>query len=141
VARIKVVKLEETGIDFPVSCLACEERHCTDCPQSAMTIGPLGEIVIDADSCIGCGTCEELCPIGAIEMHEDFPYVCDLCRGDPRCVKACTMGALTFSPGKKDEVSLKAHDKDLSPEEKRVRFAVSSMEPFREKWILARRAY
>jgi carbon-monoxide dehydrogenase iron sulfur subunit len=139
-ARIKVVKMEESGVDFPVYCRHCEERHCTDCPQSAITIGPLGEIVIDGDLCIGCGTCEELCPIGAIELHEEFPYVCDLCQGDPRCVKACTMGALAFTPDEKETMSLKAQDGGLTPEEKRVRFALSSSQPMREKWVSAGRA-
>lgn len=139
-ARIKVVKVEETGVDFPVYCLQCEERHCTECPQSAITIGPLGEIVIDPDLCIGCGTCEELCPIGAIEMHGDFPYVCDLCGGEPRCVEACTMGALTFTSDEKKKVSLKALEERLTPEEKRVRFAWSSSQAMRDTWVSARRA-
>jgi len=131
--------MEDRGIDFPVYCLRCEERHCMDCPQSAMTIGPRGEVVIDSDLCIGCGTCEELCPIGAIELHDEFPYVCDLCRGDPLCVKACTMGALTFAPDEKETVSLNVQGKGLSPEEKRVRFALSSSQRLRDKWVMARR--
>ena len=139
-ARIKVVKMEELGIDFPVYCLRCEERHCTDRPQSAMAIGPLAEIVVDADLCIGCGTCEDLCPIGAIELHEEFPYVCDLCQGEPRCVKACTMGALSFVPDEKETVSLSSEDNGLSPEDKRLRFALSSSQALREKWVSARRA-
>lgn len=138
-ARIKVVKMEEMGVDFPVYCVQCEERHCADCPQAAITIGPRGEIVIDADLCTGCGTCEELCPIGAIELHDELPYVCDLCEGDPRCVKACTMGALTFMPDEKEAVSLKAQDGKLTPEDKRVRFALSSSQPMRETWVSARR--
>jgi anaerobic carbon-monoxide dehydrogenase iron sulfur subunit len=140
-ARIKVVKMEGVGLDFPVFCLLCKERHCMDCPQSAITVGPSGEIVVDPDLCIGCGTCEELCPIGAIEMHEDFPYVCDLCRGAPRCVKACTMGALSFMPDKKEAVSLKAQDGKFPPEDRRVRFALSSSQPMRETWVSARRAF
>ena len=83
---------------------------------------------------------EELCPIGAIEMHDEFPYVCDLCQGEPRCVEACTMGALAFAPDEKETVSLKAQDGELTPEEKRVRFALSSSKAMREKWVSAGRA-
>jgi Fe-S-cluster-containing hydrogenase component 2 len=140
IALIKVVKIEEMGIDFPVYCLQCKERHCADCPQSAITFGPLGEVVVDPGLCTGCGTCEELCPIGAIEVHDELPHVCDLCQGDPRCVKACTMGALIFAPDEKEAVSLKDLDKGLSAEEKRVRFALYSCQAMREEWTLARRA-
>jgi carbon-monoxide dehydrogenase iron sulfur subunit len=140
ISRIKVAKIEETGIDFPVFCQLCRERYCMDCPQAAMTVGPLGQVTVDPDSCVGCGTCEALCPIGAIEIQEEIPFVCDLCQGDPRCVRACTMGALTFAPDEVETVSLEIQDGGLNPEEKRVRFALSSSRPLREKWVLVRSA-
>ena len=139
-ARIKVVKMEERGIDFPVFCQLCMERHCTECPRSAITIGPCGEIRVDVDLCTGCGDCEELCPIGALEIHEEIPLVCDLCEGEPRCVEACTMGALSFEPTLQEAVSLQGLADRLTPEERRVRFAFSSSQAVREGWILARRA-
>jgi carbon-monoxide dehydrogenase iron sulfur subunit len=139
-ARIKVVKKEETGIDFPVFCQLCKERHCMDCPQGAMRLGPLGQVVVDPHLCIGCGTCEERCPIGAIEIHEEIPYVCDLCQGDPRCVRACTMEALTFAAGERERVSLEAEGQELTSEEKRVRFASSLSRPLRVSWVSARRS-
>jgi hypothetical protein len=69
--------------------------------------------------------------------------VCDLCGGEPKCVTACTEGAIFFDPGAFGEISLrefKKPAKGLSPEEKRVRFALSSSQAMREKWVLARRA-
>jgi anaerobic carbon-monoxide dehydrogenase iron sulfur subunit len=138
-ARIKVVKMEEVGIDFPVFCRLCRERHCMDCPQGAITVGPFGEIAVDGDLCIGCGTCEDLCPIGAIELHEDFPFVCDLCHGAPRCVEACTMGALVFSPERRETVSLHGPGERLDLEERRVQFALASSRSLREEWMSRRR--
>ncbi|UCF94486.1 MAG: 4Fe-4S dicluster domain-containing protein, partial [Desulfobacterales bacterium] len=37
-ARIKVVKIEAQGIDFPVVCQHCRERFCTQCPQNAIQV-------------------------------------------------------------------------------------------------------
>jgi anaerobic carbon-monoxide dehydrogenase iron sulfur subunit len=141
-SRIKVVKIEDQGLDYPVVCQGCLERYCTECPVEAIRIGSAGEIQIDPELCTGCGTCESLCPVGAIELREESPLVCDLCSGDPRCVRACTMGALTFEPGAKDVVSLRAfHEgsEGLSPEEKRIRFAQASFKNLRKRWVSARR--
>ena len=141
--RIKVVKIEDRGLDYPVVCQGCRERYCAECPEDALQIGSLGGVHVDPELCTGCGTCETLCPVGAIEVLEERAVVCDLCGGDPRCVRACTMGALTFEPGERDVVSLSAfHDgsEGLSPEEKRVRFALRSFENLRKSWLSARGA-
>ena len=90
-ARIKVVKVEDIGIDYPLVCQQCSERYCTKCPEKAIEVGPLGQIIVSPTLCTACGTCELLCPIGAIELYEEIPLVCDLCGGAPRCVKACTL--------------------------------------------------
>jgi Fe-S-cluster-containing dehydrogenase component len=89
----------ETGIDGPIVCVQCEERYCMDCPVDAMIIGKFGEVIVAPTICNSCGNCILKCPIGAIEEHEDLIYVCDLCGGRPRCVDACTEGAIFFDPG------------------------------------------
>jgi anaerobic carbon-monoxide dehydrogenase iron sulfur subunit len=142
-SRIKVVKIEDLGLDCPVVCQACKERYCAECPEGAIQGGSLGQIKIDLELCTGCGTCESLCPVGAIELYEERPLACDLCSGDPRCVRACTMGALTYKPQSKDVVSLKDYHEGsdgLSPEDKRVRFALRVFESLRKSWISTRRA-
>jgi len=142
-ARIKVVKVEETGIDFPVVCQQCRERYCTKCPEKAIEVGSLGQVIVSPTLCTVCGTCEIMCPIGAIEICDEIPLVCDLCGGDPRCVKACTLDAIHYKPSSGDSVSLKAYkqgSRNMSTEEKRVRFALDCAEEMRRRWVAERSA-
>jgi carbon-monoxide dehydrogenase iron sulfur subunit len=141
-ARIKVVKIEDIGIDYPVVCQQCRERYCTKCPEKAIEVGSLGQVIVSPTLCTACGTCEIMCPIGAIELFEEIPYVCDLCGGDPRCVKACTLDAVHYEPEVSGVFSLKEFKKGsrgLGPEEKRLRYALSRAESLRQKWISERR--
>jgi carbon-monoxide dehydrogenase iron sulfur subunit len=140
-ARIKVVKIEELGLDYPVVCQQCKERYCTKCPEKAIEVGPLGQIIVSPTLCTACGTCETLCPIGAIELYEEIPYVCDLCGGEPRCVKSCTMDAIHFEPALTEAVGLKEFKKSsrgLTTEEKRVRYAMACFQDLRDKWVSER---
>jgi Fe-S-cluster-containing dehydrogenase component len=95
--------------------------HCRDpvcmigCPTGAIhRHETAGVIVINDDTCIGCGTCANSCPYDNIRLVEvaDFrgaPLVdnegrtivkatkCDLCvdnPGGPACVRACPHDAL-----------------------------------------------
>ena len=141
-ARIRVVKIEEMGIDFPVVCQLCMERHCTRCPESAIHIDDLGQVVVSPTLCNGCGACETLCPVGAIEMLDGIAYVCDLCGGDPHCVTACTMEAISFEPNAVETASLerfKERGKGRTPEEKRLCFALASTQELRQRWTTGRR--
>lgn len=141
-ARVIVVKIEEIGIDYPVFCQHCQERYCAKCPEKAIEIGPLGQVIVSPTLCTACGTCEILCPIGAIELHEEIPHVCDLCGGEPRCVAACTLDAIHYDPDISEAVSLKKFKKGtrhLSPEEKRLRYAVESAQELRNQWVAERR--
>ena len=141
-ARIKVVKIENIGIDYPVVCQHCRERYCTKCPENAIEIGALGQVIVSPTLCTACGTCEIMCPIGAIELFEEIPHVCDLCGGDPRCVQACTLDAVHYAPEVSETVGLKSFKKGsrgLGPEEKRLRYALSSSAQLRQDWISERR--
>lgn len=124
-ARIKVVHHYSTGTDGPVGCVQCKERYCTDCPADAISIGPLGEISVSMTLCTLCKKCERNCPIGAIEVFNDIVYVCDLCGGSPKCVEACTEGAVTYAPGRGETLSLaelKKETKKMNAGEKRAHF-------------------
>ncbi len=125
-ARSRVVKVEEIGLDVPVICRQCEERYCLRCPEQAVSIGRFGEIVVSPTVCTSCRTCERLCPVGAIELFREIPYVCDLCGGEPRCVTACTLGAIRYTPDKTETISLADvyHSvKGRSPADKRLHYA------------------
>jgi Fe-S-cluster-containing hydrogenase component 2 len=141
-SRIKVVKIEDEGVDFPAVCQQCQERYCTKCPESAIAIGHMGEIVVTPTLCTACGVCESRCPIGAIEIFNGIPYVCDLCGGDPRCVRQCNLGAIVFEPKVTEAVSLKEMGKEsrrLSPEAKRLYFARAASQNMRNCWFSRRR--
>jgi Fe-S-cluster-containing hydrogenase component 2 len=133
-----VVKIESRGIDIPVVCQQCRERYCAKCPESAITTGEKGEIVVSRDLCTACGTCERLCPIGAIELFDGIPLVCDLCGGTPSCVQECNMGAVIYEPTVTGVValgSLRKKTRKLSPEAKRVRFAETLSRDMRGEWV------
>ena len=141
-ARIKVVKIEDIGIDYPVVCQQCRERYCAKCPEEAIQVDSLGQVIVSPTLCTACGTCEILCPIGAIELFEEIPLVCDLCGGDPRCVKACTLDAIHYDPEVTGAISLKDFKKSsrgLNPEEKRLRYVIALSQELRDRWVAERR--
>lgn len=137
-ARIRVVNIFETGIDFPAQCIQCQERYCADCPSNAITIGNLGQIIVSPTVCTLCGICEKKCPIGAINIFNDFVYVCDLCGGEPKCVENCTENAITYNPENKDLVSLAEiveKTKKMNPSEKRMLYAEKMGADLRKTWM------
>ena len=132
-----MVKIEEQGIDYPVVCRQCEERYCTRCPESAIEVGPLGQVIVSATLCNGCGVCVQLCPIGAIEFFEETPYVCDLCGGTPKCVAQCNLGAIEYLPEGAARPSLKRFKegaKGLTPDQKRSAYVRDRTKKLRESW-------
>ena len=141
-ARIKVVKIEDIGIDYPIVCQQCRERYCTKCPEKAIQVDSLGQVIVSPTLCTACGTCEILCPIGAIELFEEIPLVCDLCGGDPRCVNACTLDAIHYDPEVTGAIRLKDFKKSsrgLNPEEKRLRYVIALSQELRDRWVAERR--
>jgi ferredoxin len=75
-------------------------------------------------------------------LYQEVPYVCDLCGGDPRCIKECNLGALLFEPEKQGVVTIKRwnkRNKGLSPDEKRLKFILNQATQLRKEWILLRR--
>lgn len=136
-ARIKVTHLYESGIDGPVVCQQCRERYCLKCPEKALSLGPQGEVICSPTVCNLCGVCEKACPIGAIEIFSGFVYVCDLCGGDPKCIPACTEGALSVVSEDKDRLSLAAVKKEtqgLTPVQKREYALCKQGRKLRESW-------
>jgi len=92
-ARMRVVKMEALGIDVPMICYHCEDPPCKAvCPTGAIyRKRETDAVLVDESRCIGCRECMLACPFGAIIFERSRGVVakCDLCDGDPACVKIC----------------------------------------------------
>ena len=86
--------------------------------------------------CTLCGACEKACPIGAVRQFRDFVYICDLCGGDPKCVKACTEGAIRFEEGGDPPSfqSLRTETRAMNPQERRHFYIRRLGRKLRESW-------
>ncbi len=133
-SRIRVAKLEETGLDMAVACLSCFEKPCLECPTGALSAGSKGEILLDAGLCNACGICVEACPVGAVGFYGDQPLFCDLCGGATACVDVCPSRALSYRADYR-QVSLQAVLQFTgNPAEKRAHYVRVQGEPLRECW-------
>jgi Fe-S-cluster-containing dehydrogenase component len=88
------------------TCYQCVKPLCLHiCPEEAIKVDKdsgTNARIIDDVLCIGCGRCIEAC--GSVftpprpRFNPEFEQVvkCNLCFGDPQCVKYCPYGALRF---------------------------------------------
>jgi carbon-monoxide dehydrogenase iron sulfur subunit len=101
-SRIHVVKWPLEGFELPMLCQQCEDAPCCAvCPKGALSQDSLlGRVALNYDLCIGCKLCVMACPFGGMGIDSAIRRVikCDLCDGDPICVRFCDPGALQFVP-------------------------------------------
>jgi formate hydrogenlyase subunit 6/NADH:ubiquinone oxidoreductase subunit I len=53
---------------------------------------------VDVKKCVGCGVCQDVCPVGAIVASESARIETGLCIGCGRCVQECPQRALSLRP-------------------------------------------
>ncbi len=57
-ARVRIVKIETRGFDYPSVCRQCAKPPCiASCKVGALKAEPGGGVQVNAESCIGCGEC------------------------------------------------------------------------------------
>jgi carbon-monoxide dehydrogenase iron sulfur subunit len=99
-SRIRIVSSAEPGRYLPIVCQHCQDAPCVSvCPRKALGRDErLQRITVDYDRCISCKMCVAACPFGAVgfDADRDLVFKCDLCDGQPECVRFCFYGALTF---------------------------------------------
>lgn len=91
-SRIRVFMLIP-GVEVPHLCAQCDDYPCVkSCSVEALSVDEeTGAVLVDDGACTACGSCIEACPGRIPHMHPtgDYVVICDLCRGEPKCVEAC----------------------------------------------------
>lgn len=86
-------------------CKQCDDPKCLKaCNAGALYVDEeTGARVIDQEKCTGCRKCQEACIFAPTASRIKYNaetntcFKCDLCGGDPMCVKRCPMGASMLS--------------------------------------------
>lgn len=99
-SRIKVMKWETEGLYIPMACQQCQDAPCLNvCPVKAISRDEeMGRVMVDYDVCIGCRSCVVVCPFGAMNFNviDRRVFKCDLCDGEPQCVRFCDVKAVEY---------------------------------------------
>ena len=81
------------GVEVIHLCAQCDDYPCVEaCPVEALRVdGETKAVLVDRERCTGCGACIEACPGQVPFLHpgDGKAVICDLCGGDPECVKVC----------------------------------------------------
>lgn len=110
-ARLKINNFPLRGYSVPSICFQCSKANCLEaCPTKALYRNEDGVVLVDSALCSGCGACVTACTYGMIEQDKSgMAFKCDLCDGDPACVKECHADALQFTPADPELIRLKAN--------------------------------
>ena len=55
------------------------------------------DVVVDEDTCVGCGDCIDACVWNGNEMIDGIARVTERCLGCGRCVEACPNDAISIT--------------------------------------------
>ena len=122
-SRIKAHRFEPQ-LDIVSLCAGCADAPCVSvCPKDvvALTRDPqTGAILLNESKCIGCQACIHACSkdrTAVIRMSRDGKKalgLCDLCGGDPACVKVCPEQCLSIVPANVDGKVLAANPTEIA---------------------------
>jgi Fe-S-cluster-containing hydrogenase component 2 len=100
-ALLRVTTEREGLKSQPITCIQCENAICMRvCPVKAIERDEkTGAVIINEDRCIGCRECVLTCPLRIIYFDSTTKKAgkCDLCNGDPVCVKYCPTKAIMLT--------------------------------------------
>ena len=93
-SRIRVFEFVP-GITIPAVCQQCPDYPCVKaCPTKALSVDEkTGAVIVNDDKGILCGLCVDACPgkIPRLNRVKATVMICDLCGGNPECVKICSL--------------------------------------------------
>lgn len=91
-SRIRVF-MPFPGVEVPHFCAQCDDYPCVEaCPVDALSVDEnTSAVIVDSEKCTSCGDCIKACPGKVPFLHPETnkAVICDLCGGDPECVKVC----------------------------------------------------
>ena len=96
-SAVSVTDYFEEALSIPVMCLQCDDPCCSKvCPTGSLKRDSEGRISYNPDTCIKCKLCMNACPFGNIHYSPIARKMikCDLCGGDPKCVRYCSAHAI-----------------------------------------------
>jgi len=102
-SRIQVAKAPEGTAYGLALCRQCGEPQCVmNCPAGALKKDEeSGVVKCDETMCVNCQLCTLACDFAGITHNSktNQQMKCDMCGGDPLCVKSCSTGALKLLKG------------------------------------------
>lgn len=78
-----------TSMNSPFVCRQCKNMACLEGGKAAPE-AERKKFIWDAQR-------SSKCPFQALNLFKGKSYHCDLCGGNPQCIKVCTTGALVMS--------------------------------------------
>lgn len=102
-SRIQVVNAPDGSDRGLALCRQCGDPRCVmNCPSGALKKSEeTGAVLWDEIKCVNCQLCTLACGHAGITLNPKTrqPMKCDMCSGDPLCVKSCKAGALELKRG------------------------------------------